>query len=73
MTKSKPARKRTSEVKPVTWDKVRELALSFPGVVESTSYRTRAFKVNGKLIARYHQDGESLAIKVQYAAREVLM
>jgi len=49
------------------------MALSFPGVVESTSYRTRAYKVNGKLIARHNQDGESLAIKVQYATREVLM
>ena len=73
MTKSKPARKRTSEANRVNWDRVREMALSFPGVVESISYRTRAYKVNGKLIARHHQDGESLAIKVQYATREVFI
>ena len=52
---------------------MRELALALPGVEEGTSYRTTAFKVNGKLFARFHQDGESLVIKVEYAAREVLM
>ena len=47
--------------------------LALPGVQEATSYRTTAFKVNGKLLARFHQDGESLVLKVEYAAREVLM
>lgn len=59
--------------KEVTWDTVRKLALSLPGVVEGTSYATTAFKVNGKLIARFHQDGESLAIKAEFATREVLI
>ena len=71
------ARSRTTRRKPkpepVTFDTVRQLALAMPGVVESTSYGTVAFKVNGKLIARFHQDGDSLAVKVEYAAREVLM
>jgi hypothetical protein len=58
---------------PVTFDTVRELALALPGVEEATSYRTTAFKVKGKLFARFHQDGESLVIKVEYATREVLM
>jgi len=49
------------------------MALALPGVVETTSYRTTAFKVNGKLLARFHQDGESLVVKVEYATREVLM
>jgi hypothetical protein len=52
---------------------VRQLALALPGVEEGTSYGTPAFKVNGKLLARFHQDGESLVVKVEYAAREVLM
>jgi len=52
---------------------VRELALALPGVQEGTSYGTTAFKVNGKLIARFHQDGDSLVLKVEYATREVLM
>jgi len=65
--------KTSAKDKTVTWDTVRKIALSLPGVVEGTSYSTTAFKVNGKLIARFHQDGESLAIKVEYATREVLM
>ena len=52
---------------------MRQLALSLPGVEEGTSYGTTAFKVNGKLLARFHQGGDSLVVKVEYAAREVLM
>jgi hypothetical protein len=63
--------KRKSE--PVTFDMVRQLALALPRVEEATSYGTHSFKVGGKLLARFHQDGESLAVKVEYAAREVLM
>ena len=73
LSKSKQTRNRGSKVKPVTWDVVRRLALALPGVEEGTSYGTAAFKVNGKLLARFHQDGESLVVKVEYAAREVLM
>lgn len=64
---------RVSKRKGVTWDEVRELILAFPGVQETSSYGTTAFKVNGKLLARYHQDGESLVMKVEYSTREVLM
>lgn len=47
--------------------------LAFPGVQEGGSYGTPAFKVNGKLLARFHPDGESLVVKVEYSTREVLM
>ena len=70
---SKQTPNRRSKTKPVTFDTVRQLALALPGVEEKTSYGTTAFKVNGKLLARFHQDGESLVVKVEYAAREVLM
>ena len=70
---SKQAPNRRSKAKPVTFDTVRQLALALPGVEEKTSYGTTAFKVNGKLLARFHQDGESVVVKVEYAAREVLM
>lgn len=73
MSTTKQTRNRRSKVKPVTWDTVRQLALALPGVEEKTSYGTTAFKVNGKLLARFHQDRESLVVKVEYAAREVLM
>ena len=70
---SKQTPNRRSKAKPVTFDTVRQIALALPGVEEKTSYGTTAFKVNGKLLARFHQDGESLVVKVEYAAREVLM
>lgn len=49
----------------VTMEEVRSLALSFPGVEEATSYGTVAFRVNRKLFLRFHQDGESLDIRVE--------
>lgn len=73
LSKAKQTPKRRSRVKPVTWDVVRQIALALPGVEEATSYGTTAFKVNGKLLARFHQDRESLVVKVEYTAREVLM
>ncbi|HSE35953.1 MAG TPA: MmcQ/YjbR family DNA-binding protein [Blastocatellia bacterium] len=73
MSRPKQAQSRRSRVKGVTWDVVRQFALALPGVEEGTSYSTPAFRVNGKLLARFHQDGESLVVKVEYAAREVLM
>lgn len=64
-----PARKR----KPgLTFDAVREIALALPGMEEGSSYGTPAFKVRKKFIARLHPDGESLVLKVDPEAREVL-
>ena len=56
----------------VTFHAVRQLALALPGVEEGKSYGTPAFRVGGKILARFHQDEESLVLKVEYAAREVL-
>ena len=56
----------------VSFDTVRQLALALPGVEEGTSYGTPAFRAGGKILARFHQDGESLVLKVEFVAREVL-
>jgi hypothetical protein len=56
----------------VTFDTVRQLALALPRVEEGTSYGTPAFRVSGKILARFHQDGESLVLKVEFVPREVL-
>ncbi|QSQ27259.1 MmcQ/YjbR family DNA-binding protein [Pyxidicoccus parkwayensis] len=56
----------------LTFDAVREMALTLPGMEEATSYGTPSFKVNKKFIARLHPDGESLVLKVDPEAREVL-
>jgi hypothetical protein len=56
-----------------TFDTVREIALSLPGVEEGTSYGTAAFRVRGKFLARLREDGETLALRIGMDEREVLM
>lgn len=58
---------------PITYETVRQLALTLPGAEEGTSYGTLACKVAGKLFARQHQDGESVVIRVDFEEREELM
>jgi hypothetical protein len=60
----KPSRK-------VTWNTVRDLALALPGVEESTSYRTPAMKVRGKLVARLKEDGETIVVPMGLDERAV--
>jgi hypothetical protein len=57
----------------VTFAVARRLALSLPGVVEGTSYRTPAFRVAGRYFFRLREDGESLAIRIDFDTREVLL
>jgi hypothetical protein len=66
-------KKRAGSDHGVTFEEVRQIMLSLPGVEEGTSYRTPAFRCGGKIMARFHQDGESLVLKIEYAAREVLI
>ncbi len=55
---------------PVDIKMVRKIALSLDNAEEATSYGTVAFKVNGKLFARLHQDGESLIVRMDFDQRE---
>jgi hypothetical protein len=52
---------------------VRDLFLSLPGVEEGPCYGTPGFRVRGKFLGRFHQDGESLVLKVDMDDRDVLM
>jgi hypothetical protein len=58
---------------PVTFKDVRKLALALQNVEEATSYGTPAFKVDGKLIARLKEDGESLVVGTTFEEREEMM
>lgn len=55
------------------FETARKLALALPGVSEGTSYGTPAFRVNKKLLARFHQNGESLVVKCDLDEREILL
>jgi hypothetical protein len=57
----------------VTFETVRKIALALENVQESTSYGTPAFKVAGELVARLHQDGCSLVVRMGFEEREELM
>ncbi|MCE9668391.1 MmcQ/YjbR family DNA-binding protein [Myxococcus stipitatus] len=51
---------------------MRDIALALPGMEEGTSYGTPSFRVRKKFIARMKEDGETLVVKVDPEAREVL-
>ena len=57
----------------VTFDQIRELALKLPGVEDGTSYGTPALKVNGKLLARLKEDGQSAVFRVTFDQRDLLL
>jgi hypothetical protein len=49
------------------------MALSFPGVAEAISYGTPSFKLKDKLLARFHEDGVSLVLKMDVETRDFLL
>lgn len=57
----------------VTFEHVRSIALTFPGVEDGTSYGTPALKVRGKLLARVHQSIDCLVLRADFLDRQILM
>jgi hypothetical protein len=57
----------------VSFPEVSELARALPGVIESTSYGTSALKVDGKLLARLKEDGETLVLRMDFVNRDLLL
>ena len=54
----------------VTYEQAKRIALTFPEVVESTSYGTPALKVRGKLMLRLKEDHETLICRTTWEERE---
>lgn len=73
MTAKRQHKPGSESSKPNAFDVVCEIARTLPGAEESTSYGTPAFKVKGKLFARFHQDGESLVVSVDFDERDEMM
>jgi hypothetical protein len=71
--KKKLKRGRPTPNVPVASEAVRRIALALDNVEEGTSYGTPAFKVDGELFVRMHQDGESLVVRTDFEQREELM
>ena len=58
----------------MTLDEMREIALSFPGAVEGTSYGRPSFLVNKKFFTRLRREDDSLVLlEVSFDEREMLM
>ncbi len=55
------------------FETVREIALALPEVEEGPCYGTPGFRVRGKLFARIWEDGETLVLKIDLDARELLL
>lgn len=56
-----------------TFKAVLKAASTLGNVEQSTSYGTPALKVNGKLIARLREDGDSLVVGTTFEEREEMM
>lgn len=52
---------------------IRRTVSALPGVEEGTSYGTPAWRWKGKLLARLHQDGQSIVLKVGNETRDHLL
>jgi hypothetical protein len=58
----------------VTFEELRQMALSFPDVEEGTSYGTTAFRVRKKFICRMYDDtNTTLVLPVEELERELLL
>lgn len=52
---------------------IRRTIATLPGLEEGTSYGTPAWRCRGKFLARLHQDGASIVLKVGNATRDHLL
>jgi hypothetical protein len=57
----------------ITWAALCARARKLPEVEESTSYGTPALRVRKKLMARLKEDGRTVALRVDFADRDVLL
>ena len=57
----------------VSFAEVSKLGRALPGVIESTSYGTPALKVDGKLLVRLKEDGETLLLRMDFVNRDLLL
>jgi len=56
-----------------SWSTVCKRALRLPGVTQGTSYGTPALHVCKRFLARLKEDAETMAIKIGFAERELLL
>ncbi len=52
---------------------IRRTVSAIPGIEEGTSYGTPAWRHKGRMLARLHQDGRSIVLKVGNETRDHLL
>lgn len=57
----------------MTFRQALKIARSLGDVAESTSYGTPAIKIDGQLVARLKEDGDSLVVGISYEERAEMM
>jgi uncharacterized protein YeaO (DUF488 family) len=57
----------------IRWEQVRELALSYPGVREGTSYGQPAFLLDGKFFSRFNAKEQALVVLAEERLRDALL
>jgi hypothetical protein len=63
----------TTKRRGTSWASVCRMALQLPGVTEGTSYGTPALHAKERFLARLKEDGQTMAIRMQFADRAVLL
>ena len=56
-----------------SWERFCQDALRLPGVEQGTSYGTPALHVRKKLLARLREDAETVAVRVDFLDRDMLL
>lgn len=56
-----------------SFEDVRRIALSLPGVEEGPCYGTSGFRVSGRLFARIREDGATLVVRIDRDSRDILL
>ncbi len=67
------AERRRATQRGLTWEQVCALAAKLPGVEQGTSYGTPSLHVRKRFLARLKEDGETIAIRVEFLDRDVLL
>jgi hypothetical protein len=73
VTNAAPERAARKMKRGTTWRTVLEWAADLPGVEEGLCYGTPALYVRKRILARLREDGETVAIKVDFLDRDVLL
>lgn len=57
----------------VTFERVRQVALSLPGVEEGTAWRVPAFRAGGQMFLCFREDLDSIVVRASFEQRDEMI